>query len=76
MLPGDLPRASEKPELELRFSLVSVPLSLCFSPSSNLSSLPPFPTAWILPSTNSRLGVHFQAPTFSAAVPRISTATS
>lgn len=37
---------------------------------------PTFSQAWILQSTSSRWGGPFLAPTFSAAAPRISTASS
>lgn len=70
MLAGEGPGASEGPGLEPKFSLgFSASISFCLF-------LRPFSTAWILPSTSSRLGVHVRAPTFSAAVPRILTASS
>lgn len=73
MLAGEGPRASEGPGLEPK-SGFGFSASISMSPAVFSSHL--FSTAWILPSTSSRPGAPFPAPMFSAAAPRISTASS
>lgn len=67
-IPGLQRDQDENPGLAWLLCLHFSVLESCF-PST-------FPQAWILPSTSSRLEAPFLAPMFSAAAPRISTASS